>query len=621
MRLAFKAFRELNDLMTVIECLVEPYNVALPPFRFLKQIVPHILATIKSSDQSGIREALLQQLTSLSTIVREHLRPYLPSIFDVVEKFWFTRHLSSLCTLVERVATAIPDDIREFVPLLVRLILSSIEEIDTSDWSNSTDSSADMERLMTLLKFTRQCMRTEFFPLLIPALVRLTDSLINPEPDGKRRKIHIFPLNNTRRSSIAVETIVTISLLLQSIESNMGSFGDTALPSRVVQPFLRMLDGDVIPNKEVGTAMIECICLCIRQLGCGRWLSFYHKETRDTINSWQIKVGIERNSLVSKDIEVTGEVTVAQSHVSSPVDLYDDVVGIWIANEEDGSRSDFSLERSRGSDVSLAGMMDRLRSKDTPNPPFIQSIPTAPNAHWIINIEKLQKSWDTSQKTSSEDYDEWMRRFSIQLLQEAPSAALRACAELAASYPPLARELFSSAFVCCWVELNESSRANLVFSLEHVFQSDASLEILQLLLNLAEFMEHDVDIKGAKGGLPIKINVLAELAIKCRAYSKALHYKELEYIRERSVSCVEYLIDINKKLDLPEAALGVLKAAKIELERRGAPVYTHNRTNSRDTKNLAYSVLKTDCSATQKHQNSWGGNVMYETWLIKLGSW
>jgi phosphatidylinositol kinase/protein kinase (PI-3 family) len=113
---------------------------------FLKQIVPHILATIKHSDQPGIREALLQQLTSLSTIVREHLRPYLASIFNVVEEFWFTKHLSSLCNLVERIATAVPDDVREFVPLLVRLILSSIEDIDTTEWSSTTDS----ERLMIL---------------------------------------------------------------------------------------------------------------------------------------------------------------------------------------------------------------------------------------------------------------------------------------------------------------------------------------------------------------------------------------------------------------------------------------------------------------------------------------
>ena len=590
-------------------------------FSFLKQIVPHIISTIKNSDQPGIREALLQQLTSLSSIVREHLRPYLPSIFEVVEEFWFSRHLSSLCTLVERVATAVPDDIREFVPLLVRLILSSIEDIDTSEWSNSTNSSSEMDRLMVLLKFTRQCMRHEFFHLLIPALVRLADSLVNPEPDGKKRKIHISPLNNTSRSMITVETIVTVSLLLQSAESNNTGdhsvAGSNSLPSRVVQPFLRLLGGDVIPNKAVGSAMVDCICICIRQLGYGRWMSFYHATARDTINAWQARVGIERTPFT--DGEGTGDATTDRSHLSSPLDLYDEVVGLWLGSSEDGSRSEF--ERSRASEASLAGMVDRLRPKESPNPSFIQSVTTAATSHWSINIEKLQKSWDVSQKNSREDYDEWMRRFSVQLLQEAPSAALRACAELAASYPPLARELFSSAFVCCWADLNEQSRNSLVHSLQHVFVSDASLEILQLLLNLAEFIEHDVQ-KGAKDGLPIKINVLAELAIKCRAYSKALHYKELEYIKERSGSCVEYLIDINKKLDLPEAALGVLKAAKIELERRGSPVFTsHNRSNSRDTKNLAYSVLLTDGSTTTRNQNSWAGNVMYETWLTKLGSW
>ena len=36
-------------------------------------------------------------------------------------------------------------------------------------------------------------------------------------------------------------------------------------------------------------------------------------------------------------------------------------------------------------------------------------------------------------------------------------------------------------------------------------------------------MEHDVE------ALPVDIRVLAELAQKCHAYAKALHYKELEF--------------------------------------------------------------------------------------------
>jgi FKBP12-rapamycin complex-associated protein len=41
-----------------------------------------------------------------------------------------------------------------------------------------------------------------------------------------------------------------------------------------------------------------------------------------------------------------------------------------------------------------------------------------------------------------------------------------------------------------------------------------------MLLNLAEFMEHDME------ALPIDIRVLAHLAHKCHAHAKALHYKE-----------------------------------------------------------------------------------------------
>lgn len=110
---------------------------------------------------------------------------------------------------------------------------------------------------------------------------------------------------------------------------------------------------------------------------------------------------------------------------------------------------------------------------------------------------------------------------------------------------PLARELFSAAFVCCWKELTEPYRANLVHALETAFVADISPEILQALLNLAGFLEHD-----SEGGLPIDITILADLALKCRAYAKALHYKEREHRMGGDSSCVEALISINRKLDL-----------------------------------------------------------------------
>ncbi|TMW61633.1 hypothetical protein Poli38472_010696 [Pythium oligandrum] len=173
-----------------------------------------------------------------------------------------------------------------------------------------------------------------------------------------------------------------------------------------------------------------------------------------------------------------------------------------------------------------------------------------------VNQQNLRRAWEASQRSTKEDWLEWMRRFSIELLRESPSAALRSCCALAQAYNPLARELFNPAFVSCWNELYEQYQDYLVRALETAFQSDTiPAEILQTLLNLAEFMEHDVE------ALPIDIRELGELAQKCHAYAKALHYKELEF-HTSPATCIEALISINNQLGQPEAAVGILKYAQ-----------------------------------------------------------
>jgi len=60
-------------------------------------------------------------------------------------------------------------------------------------------------------------------------------------------------------------------------------------------------------------------------------------------------------------------------------------------------------------------------------------------------------------------------------------------------------------------------------------------------------MEHD----GEDGGRPMDIRILGLLALKCRSYAKALHYKEREYNTRGGGSCIEDIISVNKKLDMP----------------------------------------------------------------------
>ncbi|BFG42177.1 hypothetical protein CerSpe_284510 [Prunus speciosa] len=185
-----------------------------------------------------------------------------------------------------------------------------------------------------------------------------------------------------------------------------------------------------------------------------------------------------------------------------------------------------------------------------------------------VNDSRLRNAGEASQRSTKEDWAEWMRHFSIELLKESPSPALRTCARLAQLQPFIGRELFAAGFVSCWAQLNETSQKQLVRSLEMAFSSpNIPPEILATLLNLAEFMEHD------EKPLPIDIRLLGALAEKCRAFAKALHYKEMEFEGARSkkmdanpVAVVEALIHINNQLHQHEAAVGILTHAQQHLD-------------------------------------------------------
>ena len=174
-----------------------------------------------------------------------------------------------------------------------------------------------------------------------------------------------------------------------------------------------------------------------------------------------------------------------------------------------------------------------------------------------VNQEHLKNAFEASQKSTIDDWQEWIRRFSVELLKESPQHALRACAGLGGLYQPLAKDLFNSAFASCWGELYEQYQEELLRSLETALTSpNVPPEILQVLLNLCEFMEHD------DKALPIDIRTLGAYAAKNHAFAKALHYKELEFEEEKTPSTVEALISINNQLQQSDAAVGILRNAQ-----------------------------------------------------------
>ena len=105
-----------------------------------------------------------------------------------------------------------------------------------------------------------------------------------------------------------------------------------------------------------------------------------------------------------------------------------------------------------------------------------------------------------------------------------------------------------------WTELDANQQDELMKSLEQALTVPDLPEISQTVLNLAEFMEHC-----DKGPLPLDPVLLGDHAMRCRAYAKALHYKEEEFKKEATVPVLEALISINNKLGQKEAAAGLLQ--------------------------------------------------------------
>lgn len=629
---------------------------------FLSKVVPHMLYTIRTCSASNLRESLLKQVASLSGIVREHLRPYVAEIFEIVDELWDSRHLGTILALVTKIATGVPDDFRRNVPRLVRKLLSSLDDVQKSDWFTpqqrrfeaSGAAPIEFEKLELILRSIKSLRGVlgDYLHLLVPGLLKLADALTPASSANGARGD-----NQAKFNSASIRAFQTLSHVLEydnSRPSNRAlatSWGDVhtdslpiscSLPARATQPLARLLRQENHPTKLVGFAIIESLCVCARQLGKRRWIPLYHDVVRITIVGWLQKVGIDDAGGNGHEVSVNGAQLVG-------LYLYDEVIRnmespgltdmdssfIKIHDSRRDSFYDTTQVRSDmfGESITVGAAMESGLDQshhDPQNNPSIQPILNQTSRH-KVNQTALSLAWDVSQKASRDDWTEWMRRFAIQLLREAPSPALRATASLAHAYQPLARELFSAAFVCCWEELTDQYRQDLVRALETAFMADVSPEILQTLLNLAEFMEHD----GVGTGLPIDISNLAELALKCRSYAKALHYKEREYSQGGSGNgaCVESLISINKKLDLPEAALGVLKTSQLQMDpghgdmlhSQGYGAFSDHLTShflrNNYTEELRYSVAASTDVTLGNPDGGIGISEVRESWLSKLGSW
>ena len=225
-------------------------------------------------------------------------------------------------------------------------------------------------------------------------------------------------------------------------------------------------------------------------------------------------------------------------------------------------------------------------------PPSLKSSPSSnnslPSDSGVLSTTMPPPGlWSSNSCVTNADWFQWIRSFSLALLEHSPCPPLRALHAVALENVLVAKEVFNVAFVAAFDGLKEGEEVDeLIDAIETAFASTSTPpEILQQLLNLAEFLEHE------ERPLPIDIHTLGAYAYKCHAFAKALYYKELEFktlLQQKQStleneyttkskdklsddsfttstahhSAIESLISINHQMQQPDAAIGLLEYAQ-----------------------------------------------------------
>ncbi|KAH9295237.1 hypothetical protein KI387_038825, partial [Taxus chinensis] len=479
-------------------------SMGLASVPYLPKVLPDLFHIVRTCED-GLKEFITWKLGTLVSIVRQHIRKYLPDLLALISEFWSSFSLaatsrpSPILHLVEQLCLALNDEFRAYLPTILPHCIQVLTDAERCGDYNYVPAI-----LHTLEMFGSTL--DEHMHLLLPALVRVF------RPDNSDAPVEI------RRAAMK-----TLTNLIPRVQVS-------GHVSALVHPLKLVLDGRI---DELRKDAVDAICVLAQALG-----------DDFTIFIPSIRKHLQKHRLQHNDFD---EIEV-RLHKREPLILE--------------TKSFHKSTRQLPGDV----ISDPLN--DTENDHYDEGVEIQRQArNYKVNDGRLRTAWEASQRSTKEDWAEWMRHFSIELLKESPSPALRTCARLAQLQPSVCRELFAAGFVSCWAQLNEAYQQQLVRNLEMAFSSpNIPPEILATLLNLAEFMEH-----GEKP-LPIDIRLLGVLAEKCRAFAKALHYKETEFegaqtknMEVNHVAVVEALIHINNQLHQHEAAVGILTYAQQHL--------------------------------------------------------
>ncbi|KAL2022046.1 hypothetical protein VTK56DRAFT_6286 [Thermocarpiscus australiensis] len=214
-------------------------TLGLKCVQFLDRVVPAFIAVIRASSTARL-DFYFNHLSRLVSIVRQHIRVYLPDIIGVLQEFWNTTPSlqTTIMALIESIARSLEGEFKIYLAGLLPLMLGVLEK-DTSTKRQPTE-----KIFHAFLVFGSSA--EEYMHLIVPVLVRLFDNPAQP----------MF----LRKS--AIETIGKLS--------SMVNLNDYA--SKIIHPLTRVLASH---EPSLRVAALDTLCALMLQLGRD-YLHFEH---------------------------------------------------------------------------------------------------------------------------------------------------------------------------------------------------------------------------------------------------------------------------------------------------------------------------------------------------------
>jgi len=81
--------------------------------------------------------------------------------------------------------------------------------------------------------------------------------------------------------------------------------------------------------------------------------------------------------------------------------------------------------------------------------------------------------------------------------------------------------------------------------------------------------------------------------IKCKAYTKALYYKENKFMKKKDFDDIEDLIELYHELKLPESAVGLMKLTdekKNKVKRRNTLQFSNRNISDYEQKETSWKT-------------------------------